>query len=367
MDNTTQTQSATATEYTEEERRSYIQKYFKVTELQIPPINHNVLLSLLGLFIGLVLMGYLKRAVPTIIFCTTCYIFAAWQFWIYIAPYIHKRRIFNSRRTEDVMAAWLIKDFKETVKPRAISTLSLNMSDVRPENFIIIPTPIYWNAPGIDPSQIKRSPLPDGTFNYSVWRVQVLVLTRHYISLFKCTYNWLDNSVSSISTNEFYFQDITSIRNDMREIEYNFIDNPEAPIGGGKVFCVTNFSGEYLTVVNDIPSLKVNKVVAVDLEYIVSLLRMVIRNRRFGITHEKVSTQELQQASEKNEQDEAQKEKNVEDINSIEYLLHKRDVEMNQEESQFGGAPLSSFDDGVDVKTIEQIQQEQAQSGGTDA
>ena len=35
----------------------------------------------------------------------------------------------------------------------------------------------------------------------------------------------------------------------------------------------------------------------------------------------------------------------AEDINSIEYLLNKRDVEMNQEESQFGGAPSSSFGD----------------------
>lgn len=337
----------TATEYTEEERREYIQKYFKVTELHWPPINYNALLSLLGLFIGLVLMGYLKRAVPTIVFCTACYAFAAWQFWLYIGPYVYKRRIYKSRRPEDVMAAWLVKDFKETVKPKAVQTLSLNMSDVRPENFIIIPTPIYWNAPGIDPAQTKRSKFPDGTFIYSIWRVQILVLTKHFISLFKCNYNWLNNSISSISTNEFYFQDITSIRNDMREIEFKFIDNPEKPIGGGKVFCVTNYSGEYLTVVNDIPSLNVIKVVAVNLEYIISLLRMVIRNRRFGITHEEVSTQEIQEATQTSEE---KRDQTIEEINSIDYLLRERDEDMNQEESQFGGTPSSSFeDDNTDI------------------
>ena len=346
-------QSQAAQEYTEEERRKLIQNYFKVTKLQWPPINSNVMLSALGWFVGLVLMVYLKRAVPTIIFCTACFVFATWQLWIYVRPFLRDRRIYNTRRSEEVMSAWLVKDFKETVKPRAVSTLSLNMSDVRPENFIIIPIPIYWTAPGIDPSQVKRSRTPDGTYNYSMWRVQILVLTKHYISLFKCNYNWLNNSVSNISTNEFYFQDITSIRNDMREIEYKFLDNPEQPIGGGKVFCVTNFSGEYLTVVNDIPSLQVTKVVAVNLEYIISLLRMVIRNRRFGITHEEMTKHEQQTLAGAPTEDE-QHDKVVEDINSIDYLLHKRDDEMDQQESQFGGAPSSSFaDDDTDAPAPE--------------
>lgn len=339
-----------AEEYTEEERRTLIQNYFKITKLEWHPLNKHAYTALIAWFVGLVLMAYLKNALPTMVFSTTCFVIGTWQLWQYIAPYLRKKRIFNTRRPEEVMTSWLIKDLKETVKPQAIKTLSLNMSDVRPENFIIIPIPIYWEAPGIDSSQIKRSPLPDGTFNYSIWRVQVLVLTKHYISLFKCNYNWLDNSISSISTNEFYFQDITSIRNDMREIEYKFFDNPEQPIGGGKVFCVTNFSGEYLTVINDIPSLKVTKSVAVDLEYIVSLLRMVIRNRRFGITREEISTQEQQSIS--NTPTEAeQRDQAVENINSIEYLLKKRDVEMNQEESQFGGAPSSSFGDDTIADT----------------
>lgn len=341
-------QSQSATEITDEERRLNIQYFFEVTELKPPTFNYNMLLCLLGLFIGFVLMGYLKRAIPTIIFCTICFAFAAFQFWKFIGPFLEQKRKYNSRHTEDEMSAWLIKDLKETVKTKAIATLSLNMSDVRPENFIIIPIPIYWVTPGIDSSQIKRSQLPDGTYIYSIWRVQILVLTKHFISLFKCNYNWFDNSISSISTNEFYFQDITSIRNDMREIEFSFVDNPEKPIGGGKVFCVTNYSGEYMTVVNDIPSLNVIKIVAVNLEYIVSLLRMVIRNRRFGITHEEVSSQEMQEVN-GNTEPQDQRDKNIEDINSIEYLLHKRDVEMNQQESQFGGAPPSSFDDGTDA------------------
>ena len=92
--------------------------------------------------------------------------------------------------------------------------------------------------------------------------------------------------MSGISTNEFYFTDITSIRNDMREIEHNFIDNPEQPVGGGRVFNVANVSGENISVINEIPSLPGPKAVAVNLEYVITLLRMILRNRRFGITRE---------------------------------------------------------------------------------
>ena len=326
----------------EERRRTRIQYFFKVTGLKKPTFSDpHALLMALGLFVGLVLAFYLKRAMPTVVFSGACFGFAFWQFWLWYSPYFQQKKIHRNRATEEEMSAWIVKDIKEVVKPKAIQTLSLNMSDVRPENFIIIPTPIYWSAPGIDGSQVKRCKLSDGTYTYSVWRVQILVLTKHYISLFKCNFNWMDLSITSISTNEFYFQDITSIRNDMREIEFKFIDDPEKPIGGGKVFCVTNFSGEYLTIINDIPSLNVTKVVSVNLEYIVSLLRMVIRNRRFGITHEEVSSQE-QQAAPTSEEKHAQ---TVEEINSIEYLLHKREDEMDQQESQFGGTMTSSFDD----------------------
>ncbi len=351
MDNTKKTEIVR--EYTEEERRRLINNFFKVSHVELPSfLDSRMLLVYLGIFIGLVLMFYLKKALPTVIFCAVCFGFSFWQFYKVFTPYWYKKKIFSMRPNEDQINAWLVKDIKEIVKPKSITTLGLNMSDVRPENFIIIPIPIYWGAPGIDKSQVLRSPLSDGTFTYSVWRVQILVLTKHFISLFKCNYNWLDNSISSISTNEFYFQDITSIRNDMREIEFKFADDDERPIGGGKVFCVTNFSGEYLTVVNDIPSLQAPKIVSVNLEYIVSLLRMVIRNRRFGITHEEMSEHERQQVAPE-PTDNEQVEDEAEKINSIERLLNKRDDELDQQESQFGDGLTSSFDDDAPVDVAE--------------
>lgn len=335
-----------AQELTEEDRRILINNYFKVNHVELPSFTKGrILLVYIAVFLGLVLVFYLRNAVPTIIFSSSCFVFAFWQFYQFIQPYFQQRRIFSKRPTEEEMSIWLVKDLKETVRPKSISTLSLNMSDVRPENFIIIPIPIYWAGPGINSADVLRVPNSDGTFLYSMWRVQILVLTRHFISLFKCNYNWLSNSVSGLSTNEFYFQDITSIRNDMREIEFSFVDNPDQPIGAGKVFCVTNFSGEYLTVINDIPSLQGPKNVSVNLEYIVSLLRMVIRNRRFGITHEEAPKVEEQVAQDNDPNSDANREKNAEEINSINRLYGSGRDEDDTPESQFDDGFSSSFDD----------------------
>jgi len=339
---------------TEEQRRFFITNYFKVTKLQLPSFTSGrILLVYAGVFLGFLLMIYLRRAVPTVIFCSACFIFAFWQFYLFIGPYFRTKRLFSQRPSEEQMVSWLIKDLKKTVKPRSITTLGLNMSDVRPENFIIIPVPIYWQAQGMAPEEVLRSPLSDGTFIYTAWRVQILVLTKYYISLFKCNYNWLTDSINTVSTNEFYFQDITSINNDIREIEFSFIDNPEQPVGAGKVFHVTNFSGEHLTVINEIPSLAGPKSIAVNLEYIVSLLRMILRHRRFNIMREEYTEPKHDPTPEEiAAEQEKERQENVEAINSIDYLSQNGDGD-SENSSQFGSqVAASSFDDDIEIEGL---------------
>ena len=333
---------------TEEQRKMLIHNYFKVGKVQLPSlVKGRIILVYIGVFMGFLLMFYLRKALPTVIFCSACFVFAFWHFYKFITPYFQIKRMLSQRPEDAQIVSWLIKDLKNTVKPKSITTLGLNMSDVRPENFIIIPVPIYWNAAGVNPDLVMRSKLDDGNYIYTVWRVQILVLTKHYISLFKCNYSWLEDTVSMISTNEFYFQDITSIRNDAREIEYNFIDNAEQPVGAGKVFCVTNFSGEYMTVISEIPSLTPPPTLSVNLEYIISLLRMILRNRRFNITREEIIAEKPPEIPDQQAVEEAKRDETVEAINSIDYLL-RSDVDNDETpDSQFGGnMARSSFDDG---------------------
>jgi hypothetical protein len=339
-------------EISEEQRRLLINNYFKAGKIELPSFTKGrIILVYAGVFLGIVLMFYLKKAVPTVIFCSSCFVFAFWHFYKFITPYFQVKRMLSQRPDDQQMISWLIKDLKNTVKPRSITTLGINISDVRPENFIIIPVPVYWTSQGIDSSHIMRAPLSDGTYLYTAWRVQILVLTKHYISLFKCGYDWLSNAISGISTNEFYFQDISSIRDDIREIEYSFIDNAEKKVGAGRVFCVTNFSGEYLTVINEIPSLAGPKNLSVNLEYIVSLLRMILRNRRFNISREVIPEKAPEQTEQSFEKEEKEKEAKIELINSIDYLM-RNDVDgEDSPDSQFGNQARSSFDDGVDISS----------------
>ncbi len=274
-------------------RRRLINNYFKVGHVEFPSwTSGRILLVYIGIFMGIVLIFYLKSAIPTIIFSTMCFVFAFWNFYQFLMPYFKAKKLYSERPLEEQMLYWLIKDLKETVKPKAIENLCLNISDIKPENFIIIPVPIFWEVPGIPSNLILRRGNSDTTYLYSIWRVQILALTKHYISLYKCNYNWLDNSINNETTNEFYFQDITSIRNDIQNIDFKFIDNPEKTVGTGRVFHVANKSGENMIVLNDIPSLQLPKNVAVNLEYVVSLLRMILRNRRFGIEREVAEPQE---------------------------------------------------------------------------
>lgn len=287
MEQTVDTNQEFFSEYrriSEEERRTLIENYFYINHAEFPSLfKGHILLAYIGAAVGFILIFYLKKAIPTMIFSISAFIFAFWHFYRWIVPWMSTKRFFAQRPNETQMAQWLVKDLKEVVKPCAIDMLSLNMEDIRPENFIIIPVPVYWETPGVESSAILRQQNSDSTFIYSVWKVQILVLSKYYVSLFTCLYNWIENTMTTLMTNEFYFADITSISNDIQPLNYQFINNPDMPVGTGRIFHVSNKAGDSITVLNDIPSLKMLKKVSVNLEHAVSLIRWVLRNRRFGV------------------------------------------------------------------------------------
>lgn len=300
-------------ELSEQQRRELITNYFYARKVKFPSwTNGRILLAYLGVFLGFLFMLYLKNSVVTLILSLAAFIFAFWHFYNWIMPWFKVRKFIQTKPTDEQMIAWLIKDLKEVVKPRSIEMLSLNYSDIKPENFIIIPVPIFWQTPGINPEMILREPCSDG-FIYTTYRVQIIVLTQHYISLYKCNYNWLENNIISQSTNEFYFQDITSIRNDVQNLDFMNIDDETQPIGVGKVFHLSNVSGENMIVISDIPSLQSMGVISVKLDYLVSLIRMILRNRRFGIERELSPEQIAEQ--QKSENDVIQENKDERDFN----------------------------------------------------
>ncbi|NJO87620.1 MAG: hypothetical protein HC831_00660 [Chloroflexia bacterium] len=120
---------------------------------------------------------------------------------------------------------------------------------------------------------------------YSVWNVQVIALTKNYISFFNCTYDWLNDLILNEKTNEFFYDDISSVKNDVKTIERRFVDQDEEDNENKKlttfIFQVTNMSSDSHTVVTKIPELRYSQALEVNLEKAVQALRITLRKRRF--------------------------------------------------------------------------------------
>ncbi|MCF6365528.1 MAG: hypothetical protein L3J35_04935 [Bacteroidales bacterium] len=265
-------------------KRQLINKYFDFQEL-----DFSVSKKLAKYGIGILLLGilllYLQQidVIGNFIIISTIFILVGlFSFWILIKPFIAKSGIFISQAEDGDMDVWFLEDMHEVIKPRALEQLSINPSSLKEENIIIIPFPVYWECSGISKENIKRKQGEDGSFIYTAWQVQVLIVTENFISYYSCTYDWLNSNITDERTNEYFFDDIASVRNDIIPTEYKFIDNEEAKIGNAKVFMLANMSGDKLTIITDIPSLNVPEGYSNNLERLVQAIRMLLRNRRYG-------------------------------------------------------------------------------------
>lgn len=212
-------------------------------------------------------------------------------FGIWIKPYFENKRLYETRPTEEQMNNWLIEDLHRHIKEIAIKKLDLNISTLELKNFIIVPYPVYWEEPGLDETSIYKVITDNGNISYSVWNVQVIALTKNYISYYTCTYDWLNNFVFNEHTNEFFYDDISSVKNDMRMIERYLKDNEylndDGKIGQphrltASVFEVTNISSDSLKVITDIDDMGHSPDLVVNLEKAVQALRIIIRKRRYN-------------------------------------------------------------------------------------
>jgi hypothetical protein len=269
-------------------KRVLIKKYFQ-DEIQEP--QENVLFleeyakyGILLLFIGLFFL-YIKNNINfngIVILSVILIILGLTSFWIIIKPYIVNKEL-NIEDVEDGdIDIWFFEDINEVVVPKAIEVLGINKNNIKDENIIIVPHPIYWTNETSQYYNIKRKCGTDGTFVYSTWKIQILIATENFISYYSCIFDWLNLSVSEEITNEYFFDDIVSVKNDIIKLDYNFIDNNDISIGQTKVFTLSNMSGDKLTIISDIPSLNVPEGYSNNLERLVKAIRILLRNRRYG-------------------------------------------------------------------------------------
>ncbi len=265
-------------------KRQLIHKYFNSQEIDFPTSKKLSKYGIALLFLGVLLL-YLEQVdfIGNFTIISTIFILVGlFSFWILIKPFISKSGAFVSQAEDGDMDVWFLEDLHEVIKPRALEQLSINPSSLKDENIIIVPYPIFWEYPDINNGNISRKQGEDGSFVYTLWQVQILIVTENFISYYSCAYDWPNSSISDERTNEYFFDDISSVRNDIIPTDYKFVDNEDSSIGNAKVFMLANMSGDKLTIITDIPSLIVPEGYSNNLERLVQAIRILLRNRRYG-------------------------------------------------------------------------------------
>jgi hypothetical protein len=289
------------------DKKHLIEIYFRIFHPKIPKINWiaKIGFTLIGLGFFLLLMQSLLFFQNIVFASTFLIILGIVVLRIWMNPYFKTRSMYHKRPFDEDMDEWLKEDIHIAVKHKALEFLRINESILKPENILIVPVPVFWDIPGIKPEFILRREGGDETYLYTIWNVQVLVLTDNFISYFACTFDWLNMKMLGIKTNEYFFEDISSVRNDVGVSDRKFFDNPEAGIGGYKNLKITNMSGDYLEVITEIPALRVPSYAITSPDKLVSALRIILRNRRTGEYIEEIPPQPVHTETQETKQDDS--------------------------------------------------------------
>ena len=211
-------------------------------------------------------------------------------FLFWFKPRSDKRIKYNNRISAEKLNNLLLQRLKSKVLDRAIRYLEIETRGFSPEQFIIIPYPVFHSTRKIADDQLlrikteyfapKNSGLQDIAFyNYSLWNVQVLILSKNYVSYYFCSYNLVKDEILNEKSNEYFYQDIALIKTSQEEV--NFISKwHEHPITDARFLKLIHYSGDVLQLIAEIPELQQSPQTIVDLEKIEKTMRILMRHVR---------------------------------------------------------------------------------------
>ena len=266
-------------------KRELIKNFFHYNKVLFPSfVEVNILITYISVILGLFIVFYFNPSFPTYLLATLFLAIGFYYALKWIEPYYQKRREYSRRPNADLMQYWIIEDIKKVVKPAAKELLSIP-SSIPDENYIIIPYPIYWEQSSIPENAILRADV-GGSFIYSAYKIQILVVAESFLSLYTCEYNWLENEILNQQTQEFFFEDISSINTSTQNLEYKIFDQrdkKQAPIiGNVPIIVIHNKGNEEMKVIVDIPILNLTPKIRQNTIRIMQVLRILLRNRRAG-------------------------------------------------------------------------------------
>ncbi len=286
-------------EITPETKDLLKKNYFFVNKAQFPSyFAGSVLMAYLFMGLAIFVVIYFERVVWTYLFATLLVVIAFIYTFKWVKPYYAQKQKYAMRPTHNQIENWFVEDLRDIIKPAATEMLSLNPATITPENFIIIPHPIYWKVGGVPDEHITF--YNTGEYKvYATHKIQVLALSENYISFYNCTFDWLNKEIVSPYTLEFFFDDISSIRAASKELGYIRVDSKpkelekaeetpeteddeELRVGACQTVVIKNKSGESIDVIVTIPELESSPRIALKPEKVMQTLRIMLRHRRYG-------------------------------------------------------------------------------------
>ncbi len=266
-------------------KRQLIKNFFQFNKAKFPSFwEFNILVTYVSVALGLFFIFYFQPSIVTFILAVVS-IATGFYFAIkWIEPYYREKQKYSFRPTAEQMEAWLVEDIKNIVKPAAKQLLSIP-SSIPDVNYIIIPYPIYWENPVIPEDAILRWPVED-YYIYSAYKIQILVVAESFLSLYTCDYNWVENQILAPQSQEFFFEDISSINTGSEVLDYKIFDQRDQEeaetIGKVPTIIIRNKANEEMKLIIDIPSLMPSPKIRQNTIRIMQVLRILLRNRRAG-------------------------------------------------------------------------------------
>jgi hypothetical protein len=212
----------------------------------------------------------------------------AFLFWY--KPRSDKQTKYNNRVEPEILNKWLLENLKTKILNRAIAYLEIEARNFNPEQFIILPYPVFNSTRKIPDEAILREKTeyipskrskeePYCYYSYSVWNVQILILSKNFISYYFCSYNLITDEILNEKSNEYFYQDIALIKTSPEEV--NFISKwHEEPITEARFLKLIHYSGDSLQLIAEIPELQQCPLTKVDMEKVEKTLRVLMRHVR---------------------------------------------------------------------------------------
>ncbi len=210
-------------------------------------------------------------------------LFILLSYILFKLPYSKRRSKYDNRIRDDAIANYLVKICKNKIIKRVIEYL--NIRDANDTKFIIIPYPVFNYTDNIKAKNIRRkksqisSKTDDYCYNYSFWNIQILVINRGIINLYSCSYNLLDNEIINEHSKKCLYTDIASVSTEAKHINFESKWN-KGTIEKISVLNLINYSGEKLSIIANLPSLKQPEQTSVDIEKIAQVIRHILRDAK---------------------------------------------------------------------------------------